>query len=94
MWQDVVSVEAKENYRLFLRFEDGAAGIVDVAELVEFSGVFAPLQDLAYFEQVRIEPDLGTIVWPNGADLDPVVLYAHATGQPLPDFSPAVSRSA
>ena len=94
MWQDVVSVEARENYCVFLRFEDGAAGIVDVAELVEFSGVFAPLRDRVYFEQVRIEPDLGTIVWPNGADLDPVVLYARATGQPLPDFSPLVSGSA
>ena len=92
MWQDVVSVELKDGYRVFLRFEDGAAGIVDVAELVEFSGVFAPLRDRAYFQQVRVEPDLGTIVWPNGADLDPVVLYAQATGQPLPDFSPVVSR--
>lgn len=94
MWQDVISVEPKENYRLFLRFDDGAAGIVDVAELVEFSGVFAPLRDRAYFVQVRIEPDLGTIVWPNGADLDPVVLYARATGQPVPDFSSAVAGSA
>ncbi len=94
MWQDVISVELKENYRLFLRFEDGAAGIVDVAELVEFSGVFATLQDRAYFDQVRIEPDLGTIVWPNGADIDPVVLYAHATGQPLPDFSLVISKPA
>ncbi len=94
MWQDVVSVEAKENYRVLLRFEDGATGIVDVAELVEFSGVFEPLREQGYFEQVRIEPDLGTIVWPNGADLDPVVLYAHATGQPLPVFFPVVSGSA
>ena len=94
MWQDVVSVEPKENYRVFLRFEDGTTGIVDVSELVAFSGVFEPLREHAYFEQVRIEPDLGTIVWPNGADLDPVVLYAHATGQPLPDFSPILSRSA
>jgi len=91
MWQDVISVETKESYRLFLRFEDGAAGVVDVTELVKFSGVFAPLLDPAYFEQVRVEPDLGTIVWPNGADLDPVVIYALATGQPVPDFSPVVS---
>ncbi len=91
MWQDVISVEPKDGYRLFLRFEDGAAGIIDVAVLVEFSGVFAPLRDRAYFEQVRVEPDLGTIVWPNGADLDPVVIYARATGQPVPDFSPVVS---
>lgn len=94
MWQDVTSVEPKDGYRLFLRFEDGAAGIVDVAELVEFTGVFAPLRDPAYFEQVRVEPDIGTIVWPNGADLDPIVLYAHAAGRPVPDFSPVVSGSA
>lgn len=92
MWQIVTHVEPKENTQLFLRFENGESGIIDVAELVEFSGVFAPLQELAFFEQVRVDPDLGTIVWPNGADLDPIVLYAHATGQPLPEFNPVDFR--
>jgi len=93
MWQDVISVEPREDYQLFLRFEDGAAGIVDVAGMVEFSGVFEPLKERAFFERVRVEPDLGTIVWPNGADIDPIVLYARATGQAMPDFSPVVPEA-
>jgi hypothetical protein len=64
-------------------FEDGVEGIVDVASLVTFTGVFAPLEDRAYLSQVRVHPDLGTICWPNGADLDPDVLYAAITGEPI-----------
>jgi hypothetical protein len=57
-----------------------------VTDLVPFEGVFAPLQDRNYFVQVRVNPDTGTICWPNDADLDPDVLYAMVTGEPLPDF--------
>jgi hypothetical protein len=46
-------------------------------------GAFFPLKGLAYFRMLRVDPDLGTIVWPNGADLDPDVLYARVTGQPI-----------
>ncbi len=88
MLKDVVEVNPLADYRLHLRFEDGATGEIDLAELVEFRGVFAPLADKAYFDLVRVEPTLGTVVWPNGADLDPDVLYSLATGEPLPDFTP------
>lgn len=88
MLQDVVYVKSLGDFLLLIRFEDGVEGQINVAGLVDFRGVFAPLQERAFFEQVRVEPDLGTIVWPNGADLDPVVLYSLVTGEPLPDFSP------
>ena len=83
MLKDITHVQPLENHRLRLRFEDGVEGSVDVATLVEFTGVFSPLRDREYFLQVRVNPDLGTICWPNGADLDPDVLYANVTGQPL-----------
>ena len=76
MLKDITHVQPLENYRLHLRFEDGVEGSVDVASLVKFTGVFDPLRDREYFLQVRVNPDLGTICWPNGADLDPDVLYA------------------
>jgi len=76
---DVVRVEVLEPYRLRLAFNDGAEGVVDVAALVPFDGVFAPLRDPATFACVRVDKELGTIVWPNGADLDPSVLHEHAT---------------
>lgn len=67
-------------HRLYLRFEDGVAGELDFARRLRFEGVFAPLKDPAVFAQVRIDPELGTIAWPNGADLDPDVLYAELSG--------------
>ena len=83
MLKDVVAVEALEPYRLRLEFEDGVAGEVDLAQLIRFEGVFAPLRDPDSFRAVRVEPEAGTVVWPNGADLDPDVLYAEVTGVPI-----------
>jgi len=67
-------------HRLYLRFEDGVAGELDFARRLRFEGVFAPLRDPAVFAHVRIHPELGTLAWPNGADLDPDVLYAELSG--------------
>ncbi len=75
MLKDIVAVEPQNGRRLLLTFEDGQRRIVDIAEIVPFTGVFEPLRDDACFRQVRVSPDLGTIVWPNGADLCPEVLY-------------------
>ena len=86
MLKDIVAVRPLENYSLQLQFEDGAKGVVDVRQLVSFTGVFAPLSDAKEFASVRVNPELGTIVWPCGADLDPDVLYAVVTGQPTPSF--------
>ena len=63
MLKDVVRVEALEPYRLLLEFEDGIAGEIDIARLVRFDGVFAPLRDPAIFRAVRVEPNAGTVVW-------------------------------
>jgi len=78
---DVVEVRPLEGYRLYLKFEDGVEGEVDVRGIVPFEGVSAPLQNPACFAEVRVVADLGTVGWPNGADLDPDVLYAKATGK-------------
>ena len=75
MLNDITSAKALGGYRLQLRFEDGVEGVVDLARKVSFRGVFEPLRDAAYFAQVRVDAELGTVVWPNGADLDPDVLY-------------------
>lgn len=86
MLKDIVQVTPQDNYSLEILFEDGVKGIVNIAELVEFTGVFAPLKAPEYFAQVKVDPDLFTVCWPNGADLDPDVLYSKITGQPLPLF--------
>jgi len=87
MLKDVVEVDAVGEHRLRLKFENGVEGGVDVAALVSFEGVFAPLRDPGVFATVRVDRELGTVCWPNGADLDPDVLYALVTGQPVPDLT-------
>jgi Protein of unknown function (DUF2442) len=68
--------EAKHlhDYVLWLRFNDGGEGEVDLKD--ELSGeVFEPLQDIERFKQFTVDPDLETIVWKNGADMAPEFLY-------------------
>jgi hypothetical protein len=83
MLVDVTEVRALDGHRVFIRFEDGVQGEVDIAELVAFDGVFAALRDPAHFAAVRVRPELGTICWPGGADLDPDVLYSKVSGKPI-----------
>ena len=82
MMKDVVEAKPLAGFRLHVRFEDGVEGEVDLKELVRFEGVFAPLRDVARFAEVRVHPELCTLYWPNGADLDPDVLYAKISGIP------------
>lgn len=81
MLKDIVSANPLHGLRLHIRFEDGVEGVVDLSSLVRFQGVFAPLKDPAWFSQVKVNPELGTVCWPNRADLDPDVLY----GQLVPN---------
>ena len=89
---DIVEATALEGYRVRLRFEDGVTGELDLATIIRFEGVFAPLKDLNRFRELRVQPDLGTIYWPNGADLDPAVLYARVTGTPIPAYEIKAGR--
>lgn len=83
MLKDIVAAHALNGHWLFLRFEDGVEGTIDLAPHLGFEGMFAPLRDPAYFAQVQVDSDLGTVVWPNGVDLDPDVLYSRVTGKPF-----------
>lgn len=86
MLRDVVSVQALPEHRLRVRFDDGTEGVVDVSAMVRFVGVFEPLKDQAFFDQVVVHPELGTVCWPNNADLDSDVLYAKVTGVPVAEY--------
>lgn len=70
----VTAVEALEDHRLRLSFEDGAEGEIDLSTW-PWQGVFEPLADPDYFRRVKLDKELGTIVWPNGADLAPETLH-------------------
>ncbi len=76
MLYDIVEVKVIENYILYLRFENGMSGQVDISKIVPFEGVFSKFKDVVYFATVRVDKELGTIVWDNGADIAPDYLYS------------------
>jgi len=80
---DIVEVQPLENYHLRIRFDNGVEGVINMADFVPFDGMFAPFKDDSFFRQVRVNKEIGTIVWPNDADLDPGVLYSEITGEPI-----------
>jgi hypothetical protein len=76
---DVVGVTVLSGFRVRLRFDDGSERELDVRRFLQ-GPVFEPLvHDRAAFEAVRVDHELGTIVWPTGADIDPDVLYEAST---------------
>jgi hypothetical protein len=83
MFYDITRVVALPEYRLRLTFDDGAEGEVDLRSQLSFTGVFEPLRDEREFKKVRVNAELGTIAWPNDADLDPIVLYAAVPGKAI-----------
>ena len=74
---DVTAVVVVGDFRLRLTIEDGTVGDVDFSAR-QWRGVLEPLSDPAYFARVRVDPEAGTIVWPNGVDLAPEPLYEEA----------------
>ena len=71
----VRAVEVLPDYRLRITCNDGTNGIADMSALVNSrgAGIYAALKNIQVFQQVSIE--LGALVWPNGADLDPLWAY-------------------
>jgi hypothetical protein len=93
MLRDVVSVQALPEHRLRVRFDDGTEGVVDVADMVEFTGVFEALRQPEFFAKASLNAELGTVCWPNNADLDSEVLYAKVAGVPVPEYAPESRRA-
>ena len=61
-------------YTLRVRFDDGVSQTIDFSSVLE-GELFGPLRDQALFNQVKIDPEVRTLVWPNGADFDPATLH-------------------
>ena len=74
MMPRVVAAKHLGGYHVWLGFKDGLEGELDL--LAELWGeVFEPLKDVREFAKVKVNTDLHTIVWPNGADLSPTWLH-------------------
>jgi len=70
----VTSVAIVGPYTLKLAFDDGKEQTINFRPVLE-GEVFGPLQDPALFNRVQLDPEVHTIVWPNGADFDPATLH-------------------
>ena len=70
----VRSFEIVGIYTLRIVFDDGAVQIVNF-EPVLAGELYSPLRDTALFNQVKVDPEAHTLVWPNGADFDPATLH-------------------
>jgi hypothetical protein len=91
MLRDVIEVKPLGDHRLAVTFDDGVRGEIDVAAIVPFEGVFAPLRSGTEFARVFVNRELGSISWPCGADLDTQVLYARVRGEQPDSQAPAAS---
>lgn len=71
--EKIVKVKALDGYHLYLEFEDGLQGEIDLSARL-FGPMFEPLRDPEFFSRVGLD-EFGVICWPNGADLAPDALY-------------------
>lgn len=62
------------DYRVNLKFSDGVQSCVDLSDQL-WGYYHAPLKDKKLFSQLCIDPEVPTLVWPNGADMAPEIIY-------------------
>jgi hypothetical protein len=74
-------------YTLQVRFDDQIEQTIDFKPVLA-GELFGPLRELSLFNQVQIDPDVRTLVWPNGADFDPETLHD------WPRYAPALTARA
>jgi hypothetical protein len=78
-FNDVTAVEVLGGRRVRLTFESGEIRDVDLGPFL-WGPAFAEIaEDDSLFSQVAVDAEIGTIVWPNGADLSPRTLYRYST---------------
>ena len=70
----VIGFEAIRPYTLRVKFDDGMERDIDFRPVLA-GKIYGALQDERLFEQVEIDPEVHTLVWPNGADFDPETLH-------------------
>ncbi|MGI4789094.1 MAG: DUF2442 domain-containing protein [Janthinobacterium lividum] len=70
----VCSVQIVGPYTLCVAFDDHSEQTIDFLPMLS-GELYGPLRNLALFNQVQIDPEVHTLVWPNGADFDPATLH-------------------
>jgi hypothetical protein len=77
----VKSFEKVAAFTLRVHFDDGISQVIDFRPILK-GKLYGPLQDPSLFDQVRIDPEVHTLVWPNGADFDPAILHNWSESSP------------
>lgn len=70
----VTGFEVLAPYTLRVQFDDATAQLIDFHPVL-LGEVYGPLSDLNGFNRVRLDPEVHTLIWPNGADFDPATLH-------------------
>jgi hypothetical protein len=80
MLYDIVDAKARDGFTLWVKFEDGLEGEVDLAHLVG-QGVFRRwADDPSEFARLRVDNESGTVTWPGGLDVAPDAIYQRIVG--------------
>ena len=82
MFLHITDARPLHDYVVAVRFDNGERGQADLLPALQ-GPLFAPLLDQALFKALCVDPELKTLVWPNGADVCPDVLYSFASGKPI-----------
>jgi hypothetical protein len=61
-------------YTLHIGFADGSQRTIDFQPVLR-GKMYGPLLELEFFNSVRLDPEVHTLIWPNGADFDPATLH-------------------
>jgi hypothetical protein len=83
----VTKVEWQRDYELRVHFDDGLVREIDFSPVLT-GELLGPLRDVSLFRRVTIDPEVHTLVWPNGADFDPATLHD------WPDYAEAFAERA
>ncbi len=91
MFPRVHAVRHLKDYELEITFSDGTVAALDFRRrVVGRGGVFTPLESVDFFGKVTVDQEAGTLVWPNGVDFCPDVLYSEATGKAISELGTKV----
>ncbi|WP_251372328.1 DUF2442 domain-containing protein [Rheinheimera oceanensis] len=79
----IKSAKYVADYKIWVAFDDGTSGEIDLDGVLN-GPVFEPLKEITVFRKVSVDPELETVVWPNGADLAPEFLKSLHNKQSQP----------
>ena len=88
MTPHVVELDVCEPFPIWVRFDDGVTGVVDLSDSASVGGIFAQWYDEGFWNSGHIVADSGAVAWGDGSEIDvcPLSLYLDLTGQTFEDL--------